>query len=260
MSAIVYLLLFLFFVSSIDKLAQIVPGAMCGAGIIHANGYGFYLLALKVINLFVLGIWMLVHRLDMQALDYPHMRSKQKLFVLFFILFVMEYWLQILFFSHISLEKPVLCCSAVFGQNDSVSALPLGLDTNSLLVLFYLLFLLNILSAWSKNSVVGFISHALFLWIGYYALTYFFGTYIYELPSHKCPFCMLQKEYFYIGYVLWGVLFLASFFGIVPWILKILIGVDKRSFLRYGAFFSIVFTALCSYFVLRYYFQNGAFL
>ena len=30
----------------------------------------------------------------------------------------------------------------------------------------------------------------------------FISIYIYELPTHHCPFCILQQEYGYIGYPL----------------------------------------------------------
>ncbi len=30
--------------------------------------------------------------------------------------------------------------------------------------------------------------------------------YFYELPSHHCPFCILQKEYGYVGYALYATL------------------------------------------------------
>jgi hypothetical protein len=35
----------------------------------------------------------------------------------------------------------------------------------------------------------------------------FICLYIYELPTHHCPFCLLQKEYGSIGYLLYATLF-----------------------------------------------------
>ena len=35
----------------------------------------------------------------------------------------------------------------------------------------------------------------------------FICLYIYELPTHHCPFCILQKEYGYVGYLLYIALF-----------------------------------------------------
>jgi hypothetical protein len=35
------------------------------------------------------------------------------------------------------------------------------------------------------------------------ALISFISLYIYELPTHHCPFCILQAEYHYLGYPLY---------------------------------------------------------
>jgi hypothetical protein len=39
--------------------------------------------------------------------------------------------------------------------------------------------------------------------LGAAALISFISIYIYELPSHHCPFCLLQREYGYVGYPLY---------------------------------------------------------
>ena len=38
------------------------------------------------------------------------------------------------------------------------------------------------------------------------ALVSFFSLYFYELPTHHCPFCILQSQYGYVGYLLYGCL------------------------------------------------------
>jgi hypothetical protein len=35
------------------------------------------------------------------------------------------------------------------------------------------------------------------------SLISFMSLYFYDLPTHHCPFCILQREYFYVGYVLY---------------------------------------------------------
>jgi hypothetical protein len=42
----------------------------------------------------------------------------------------------------------------------------------------------------------------------------FLSVYIYELPSHHCPFCILQKEYHYIGYPLYAALLFGTASGL----------------------------------------------
>jgi len=39
------------------------------------------------------------------------------------------------------------------------------------------------------------------------AILSFISVYFYELPTHHCPFCILQKEYGYVGYPLYLTLF-----------------------------------------------------
>ncbi len=41
----------------------------------------------------------------------------------------------------------------------------------------------------------------------------FISIYFYELPTHHCPFCILQKEYGYIGYFLYLLLLLGGLTG-----------------------------------------------
>lgn len=41
----------------------------------------------------------------------------------------------------------------------------------------------------------------------------FISIHYYELPTHHCPFCLLQKEYHYIGYPLYLSLFAGGIAG-----------------------------------------------
>jgi hypothetical protein len=41
----------------------------------------------------------------------------------------------------------------------------------------------------------------------------FVSSYVYELPTHHCPFCLLQREYHFIGYPLYGSLLGGSVAG-----------------------------------------------
>lgn len=46
------------------------------------------------------------------------------------------------------------------------------------------------------------------------AIVSFISLYIYELPTHHCPFCIIMEEYHYIGYLLYVLLFGAVVAGI----------------------------------------------
>jgi hypothetical protein len=89
------------------------------------------------------------------------------------------------------------------------------------------------------------------------------SLYIYELPTHHCPFCILQSEYGHIGYLLYAFLLVGSVSGIsigllMPFrdkasLVKILSGILRKltliTIVSYGLFaiiatYQIVFSNL----------------
>jgi hypothetical protein len=172
---------------------------------------------------------------------------------------VSSYALEVAYFSNISLEKPVSCCSVIFGLSGE-NSLPFGLDVIMIVAIFYLLALLNILFIWQKQAYALAVSSIGFLFVAYYAITHFFGTYIYQLPTHICPFCMLQGEYYYIGYLIWGLLFVTVFFGIANAVLKLIIGKELEKFYTYAFMALLVFIMITGGYVLTYFVTNGVWL
>ncbi|RXK00946.1 hypothetical protein CRU98_00410 [Arcobacter sp. CECT 8986] len=248
-----------YFAYVIDNLSNIVPGAMCAAGVINANDYGIKLLALKIFIVFFNSIWIIINSEDLKQKDYPYIKTKLYFFIFIFFITLVEYILDILYFTNISLDELVLCCTVIFGAQGS-STLPFGLDTNKLIILFYLFYLLTLMANISKQSFLSFIVNILFLYISYLSVVEFFGTYIYQLPTHKCPFCMLQKEYYYIGYILWTSLFLGVFYAISSFVLKSLIKKELDYTYKYSIIFNTIFVSICSLYVVIYYLKNGVFL
>ncbi len=249
-----------FFVFAIDRLSDLVPGAMCAAGVISANGYGLPLLFLKLLLLFLLLLWMAINHYDLEAKDYPWFRLKGWLFVLIFALATVELGMDWAYFTHIDIHKAVSCCSALFGQLEGANPLPFGLDTAKLLLLFYLLYLFIVAATLAHRSWMELAGYGLFVFVAYYAVVYFFGTYVYELPTHKCPFCMLQKAYYYVGYAIWGTLFGGVFLGLTAAILQLFLGIKSRRLERFALALVSAFVLLCSLYVGVYYLRNGVFL
>ena len=253
-------LLLPYFVYTIDSLASLIPGAMCGAGVIKANRYGNPLLTLKLIILLLSGLWLTLNWLDLHSKHYPYLRAKSWFFVGLFGLLSLEFGLDILYFTHIETIQPVSCCSVIFGSLGGGSGLPLGLDIPKVLWLFYLLFALVVLSGVMESLLLGVVSTLLFATVAYYAVVYFFGTYIYELPTHQCPFCMLQDHYFYVGYLVWGLLLVGVFLRLNSTLLGYLMGHSSLRLTHLSTLLLGLFTLLCSAFVALYYLKNGVLL
>lgn len=257
---IIKIFLFPYFAYSLDNLSNIVSGAMCAAGIVGANEFGQINLFLKILILFLIGIWLIINSLDLKAKTYPYTKKKYFIYILIFIFCILEIILDFSFLNNIPTKEPVMCCSMIFGVNNTGSKIPFDLSVFSLLIIFYLLYILIIFLNVQKQAFLNFVSNFMFLYISYYAVTYFFSTYIYELPTHQCPFCMLQQEYFFIGYFIWASLFLGTFFGISSFVLKKFIEKDLSYVYKYSLVFNTIFVFLCSFYVLKYYFLNGVLL
>lgn len=257
---VVKIFLMPYFAYSLDSLSHIIPGAMCAAGVIKANNYGEILLALKLIILFCIGVWLIINSLDLKEKTYPYTKKKFIFYIFIFSLILIETTLDVLYLSNISTKEPVMCCSVIFGVNSSGNNIPFNLSTHMLVGLFYLVYILTIFTNIQKQKTLNFIINLFFLYIAYYAVTYFFSTYIYQLPTHQCPFCMLQKEYGFIGYFIWSTLFLGTFFAIASFVVPKFTNKNLDYSFKYSILFNFIFVFLCSFYLFRYYFVNGVFL
>ncbi|WP_373034229.1 hypothetical protein, partial [Sulfurovum sp.] len=221
---------------------------------------GLYLLILKLLILFLLTLWLYIHFYDMHTKNHKWFKQKSWLFSFIFVFIALELGLDFSYFSNIDTHLPVNCCSALFGQLEGANPLPFGLNISLLLVLFYLLYFLVVLTLKSGYTVLYIATNILFVYIAYYAVVYFFGTYIYQLPTHKCPFCMLQAEYAYVGYLLWASLFMGTYMGLSNAVSTLWLGKkDLRSEKIVVSLLSL-FVLLCTAYVAVYYLRNGVLL
>ena len=252
--------LFPYFAYTLDTLSDIISGAMCAAGIVGSNDFGQLTLVFKLSTLFLIGIWLIINALDLKEKTYPYTKKKYFIYLFIFGLCLIELVLDFTFLSKIPTTEPVSCCSVIFGVNNINSKIPFNLSIPLLLCLFYLLYLLTLFTNVLKQNLLNLISNLMFLYIAYYSVTYFFSTYVYQLPTHQCPFCMLQSSYYYIGYFIWGTLFLGIFFSIASFILNIIIDKNVDYTYKYSIIFNSIFVFICTFYVVRYFLINGVFL
>ena len=252
--------LFIFFIFTLDKISNILPGAMCAAGVVNATEYGSALLILKIINLYLFGFWLVLNQQDMHSRERKYIRMKFFVYIFAYILLVVEILSQIVMFFSIDPTSVVDCCGAVFStSNGTYMAKILSLKPFYMLSLFYGIFMLVMLGYAVKNRYLFSFFNLLFLIVSIMSLISFFGTYIYELPSHHCPFCLLQKDYNYIGYLLYIILFLGTFYGIVIGLIRFEEdGLYKK--MRLSLLFDFLYLVIVSYYPLSYYLKNGVWL
>ncbi len=222
------LLSLLLLVLAADSFSSILVGAMCATGAFLANSYGLPSLVTKIVLVFFCGYWLLLHRLDLQSETYPLVRVKNIYLLVLVPLLLLDGGIQSAYLYLLEPDVITSCCGVVFRSADSDGFnLFDPFATPVLLGIFYgvaaVLLLIGIfLHIQMKKSGSWHGGYALYLysslWTAFFvlalwAITVVFSSYIYAMPSHRCPFDILQPEYGYVGYPIYFVLFLASFFG-----------------------------------------------
>jgi len=252
--------LFVFFIFTLDKIATILPGAMCGAGVVNATEYGTRLLMLKIVNLYLFSFWIVLHHEDMKSEEQKYLKTKFFIFTIAFVLLLTEIFLQNLMFYSIDVNSVVDCCGAIFSTTDgSYLSKLLNIKPVFLLSIFYGIYLLMMAMYFLKNKYLFALFNLFFIISALVTLIAFFGTYIYELPTHHCPFCFLQKEYHYIGYILYLTLFIGTFEGLIVGFIDFS-EKDLNEKYKLSLVFNFIYLLLVSYYPLRYYYENGVFL
>jgi hypothetical protein len=182
---------------------------MCAAGTLHVNGYGYPVLALKVVNSLCAGLWLIINYADTRGYDYPLIRVKYGLLLAMVPLMLFESFSLIAYFSELHADVITSCCGSLFSlDRPGIGGDLAGLPGRAMAIVFY--------GIMATTAACGIIflgkGHGAYLFaalcsasfiIAIATLVSFFSLYFYELPTHHCPFCILQSQYGYIGYLLY---------------------------------------------------------
>jgi hypothetical protein len=198
------------YVHTADALAPLFTGAMCAAGTLAASGYGYPVLVLKLVNFVLGGLWLALNHADVQGHDYPLIRPKYAFLLALAPLVLAEALLQALYFADLSPEVITSCCGSSFGRGSaglagrlaSAPAGPLGAAfyaTVAAAIGAAAFFRRTARGGWAVAAL-----GALAIPVSLAAMLSFVSPYVYELPTHQCPFCLLKAEYGFAGYPLYA--------------------------------------------------------
>jgi len=252
--------LFLFFIFTLDKISAVLTGAMCGAGVVDATEYGNYLFILKIINLYLFAYWIVLHNEDVKDEKQAFTKRKFMFFIVAFFFLLTELIVEGIMFGSIDLNEMVSCCGTIYSSSSgSYISKIFSVDTSVLLGLFYANYALMVLLYFFKRAYLFSIANILFIIISIITLIVYFGTYIYELPSHHCTFCFLQSDYYYVGYLIYLLLFVGTFYGIVT---GLIVMDEKRREKNYkiSILFNTLYVILLSLYPIVFYIKNGVWL
>jgi hypothetical protein len=209
---VVQLLSLFFFIATADRLHVLFTGAMCAAGTLNVNGFGYPVLVLKIVDFLMAGVWLVVNHADTRGYDYPLIRFKYACLVVLAPLIVLEAVLQYGFFANLQANVITSCCGSLFSpEGGGIASEMASLPARPSMTFCFLSIAATVAAGAyffrkGKGGTLFSLVSTVAFGAALAALVSGFCLYIYELPTHHCPFCILQKEYGYVGYVLYAAL------------------------------------------------------
>jgi hypothetical protein len=209
------------FIYTADDLHNLLVGAMCATGSLNANSFGFPALYAKIAIFFLSAAWIALDSLDSRAEDYPLTKTKYRLLLFVIPLVLAGYVLQILYFGGIDPDVITSCCGVLFSEGGAnIGSSLASLPVRQTEVLFFGSFALvaasglAVIKSGRRPFIMIFaVLSAAFFFISVASIISFVSLYFYQIPTHHCPFDMLQSAYYYSGYPLYFSLFAGSIFG-----------------------------------------------
>ncbi len=216
------------FIYTAEDMHNLLVGAMCATGSLNANSYGFPVLYAKIASVFLSASWIAVNYVDARAEDYPLTRKKYTLLLFIVPIVFAGYMLQLQYFGHLDPNVITSCCGVLFSEGgskiaSSLASLPVRRTEIVFFSLFFVMIAFGIVAAKTGRkpyTVLLAVVSGLFFVVSIVAIISFISLYFYQLPSHHCPFDILQSEYYYVGYPLYAALFTGSFFGMITGIVE----------------------------------------
>lgn len=194
---------------------HLVPGAMCGTGVLQAGGGLTKAFLFRLPAVALLYLWAILETLNRSRPDFPLARLAARHLLLTVPLAFLAVFQTTAGLIHLNTHSPVNCCAMVYDRISGVSEagnLTGMIGDKSLLLLFggatVLLGLLGVTGRFSPARHTGKLSLAAAItalaWgpLSAIVLVRIFAAYIYQVLNHHCPWCLFLPEHHYIGFFL----------------------------------------------------------
>lgn len=225
----------LLFVYNADRMAELFVGAMCAVGTLNVNPWGFPALYLKIAVFFSAALWLILDRADRLGRDYPLAKVKYAALLPIAGLLLAAGAVEITYFLGLETDVITSCCSKLFTPvNEGLASEMTGLAPGRALWM--------LAGAGGTVAVTGALSLATGKGQGWFALAggvmfalslaaivSVISLYVYDHPNHHCPFCLLQREHGYYGYLLYLPLFAGTAFALGAGVTRLFHGVGSLS-------------------------------
>ena len=208
---------------------RIVPGAMCGTGVLQAMGIaGYRAIAFWSMALILLHGWRVMDALDDHHPDSVLVPTAARLFITaapFIILALFYSWQALM---RVDGAPPVSCCAAVYDQvlsNTAETAVTARLPSAALWISLLGSVLLPAASLVttanpSGRMTGGTIAVMAIVWsvVSGIGVKHVWSAYYYEVLSHPCPWCLFLPDYYGAGVLIFACLAVVTLEGVAFWV------------------------------------------
>jgi hypothetical protein len=208
------------FIQTADSICHLFVGAMCAVGTLTVNSFGYPTLLLKIVTFIMAGLWLILNHADNQGYDYPLIRAKYLLLLIMAPFILSETVVQGIYFLRLRPDIITSCCGSLFSlSSQGIASEILAMPSIPAKILFYS----SMVATFTAGARLFLNGKGGYLFASLSGITFvvsitsiisFISLYFYEMPSHHCPFCILQKEYGYVGYPLYILMLLGSVTGL----------------------------------------------
>ena len=217
-------------------LPAVVPGAMCGTGVLQAmDTEGVRALVFRLLALGIFMLWLAVQRLNLERPLAPLTRTSARLFLVALPVYFPALIDTFRSFFHLNAQQPVSCCVAVYDQFQSLqeaysaAGLPdqiwiAGYAIGAIVLLTGAGF--RILTGRPLKRLVNlFLAIVCGIWVpvAAVALVRNLAAYHYGVLQHHCPWCLFLSDYRLVGFPLFGALALVAYQAAVVLLLPYLV-------------------------------------
>ncbi|MBX3247052.1 MAG: hypothetical protein KF901_07720 [Myxococcales bacterium] len=258
-----------------DRSADAIRGAMCAWGVFDSTAVGLWPLATSAAAALACALWLVLHRLDLRLEEPRLTRTKFLALNVVAPLVVLDLGVFAAFASQLDFDVVASCCSvgldgfagrgaqgAGAGPGATFFALSLGLCAVAIAVL-----------CWSArrpsraSGLLAALASVAATTTTLPAVLLYVAPHAYELPHHRCPFCLLHAGANGIGWPLFGGLFLATTLGLGLGLVELLrprandpgaVDESARALGRWGALGWAVVVVCVALPVATYWARTGA--
>jgi hypothetical protein len=204
-----------------DRLSTAIRGAMCGYGVVQANGWGWPSVGATVFASLTAGVLLQLLALDRRVRGLDLMRPVAVACVVMAPVALADAALASAWLGGLDLSMVASCCSTNLDRLTAQASVfrdgPRLLATGGALLGIPLAVATALLAQRRPGPALVGLAGAttlavLPLTLG--AIVLEVAPYVYEVPTHLCPFCLLKRDAHFIGYPLFGAIFLAVVWGV----------------------------------------------